>query len=170
MKSRILSFLGIGAVVLAVACKNSGDETTNKDSSSTTTVDNKTATGSSAGADVQTSDDGRRYVLRKRSGSGNATSADNTATTGNDYDTVWLYSGTEDRYYTLHGSTGRDTLYYNSDEWNSWWNNSETDNELKSKSGDNKVKVEKDGSWKVKDGSEKTKMNDAGKVKTKPKG
>lgn len=78
--------------------------------------------------------------------------------------------GTQDRYYTLGGSTGKDTLYYDSDTWKSWWSSPETDNELKAKSGDTKVKIDDDGSWKVKDGDSKTKSDEDGKVKTKPKG
>jgi hypothetical protein len=172
MKSRILSFLGIGAIAFAVACNSSGDESTSKDSTSTTTttVDNTSGSGT-ADANIQTADNGRKYIIRKRSSSGaSGSSTSGTATTGSDYDTVWLYTGTADRYYTLGGSKGRDTLYYNTDQWNSWWNNSETDNELKSKNGNTKVKIDEDGSWKVKDDSSKTKMNDKGKVKSKPKG
>lgn len=169
MKSKILSFLGIGAIAFAVACNSADDESANKDSTSTTTtVDNSTTT---ADASIQTAGDGKKYILRKRTSSTSASgTADASATAGSDYDTVWLYMGTEERYYTLGGAKGRDTLYYNTDQWNSWWNNTETDNELKSKSGNVKVKVDDDGSWKVKDDSSKTKMNEKGKVKTKPKG
>jgi hypothetical protein len=172
MKSSILSFLGIGAIALAVACNSSDDETTNADSTSTTTtttVDNTVATGTGE-ADIQTSGDGRKYIIRKRTTSASTSgSTSGTASSGSDYDTVWLYAGTENRYYTLGGSKGRDTLYYNTDQWNTWWNNSETDNELKSKTGNTKVKVDDDGSWKVKDENSKTKMNEKGEVKTKPK-
>ena len=175
MKSRILSFLGIGAIAMAVACNSSNDESTNKDSASTTTTTTTTDnTSASASADVQTSADGKRYVLRHRtsssSTSGKETSGSTAGTSSNnDYDTVWLYTGTDSRYYTLHG---RDTLYYNTDQWNSWWNDAKTDDELKMKSGNTKVKVDDDGSWKVKDKEtgEKTKMTDKGEVKTKPKG
>jgi hypothetical protein len=174
MKSGILSFLGIGAIALAVACNSSKDESNNVDSTtttSTTTVDNTAAT-STADAGLQTSADGRKYIIRKRTTTTSASTSAGTsgeATTGSDYDTVWLYTGTENRYYTLGGSKGRDTLYYNTDEWNTWWNNSATDNELKSKTGNTKVKIDGDGSWKVKDENSKTKMNDKGEVKTKPK-
>lgn len=180
MKSKVLSLLGIGAIAMAVACNSSNDASNNKDSSSTststTTVTDNTSSGSSTSG-IQTSSDGKRYVVRKRTTSSGSTSASNAggndqASAGNDYDTVWLYSGTQDRYYTLGGSTGRDTLYYNTDQWNTWWNDSKTDDELKTKSGNTKVKVDKDGSWKVKDkdAGEKTKMNDKGEVKSKPKG
>lgn len=175
MKSSILSLFGIGAIVLAAACNNSNDEAAGKDSTSTTTtttVDNTTS-GSSADANVQTSADGRRYVLRHRTGSGSGSGTTAGSSTGtSDYDTVWLYMGTDNRYYTLHGGNSRDTLYYNTDEWNSWWNDSKTDGELKTKSGNVKVKVDDDGSWKVKDkdAGDKTKMNDKGEVKSKPKG
>ncbi len=165
MKSRILSFLGIGAIALAVACNSADDETTNEDSLNTST-EGVTADASASGS-VQTSADGRRYVVRTRTGSASGTTA--SGSTGTSYDTVWLYMGTEDRYYTLGGTTGRDTLYYNTDDWNAWWNNPETDNELKVKSGDSKVKVDDDGSWKVKDGDSKTKSDEDGNVKTKKK-
>ena len=170
MKSRILSFLGIGAIALAVACNTAEDETTNADSLTETSVDANTTADASATGSVQTSADGRRYVVRARSGSGSGSGSTASGSTGSSYDTVWLYMGTEDRYYTLGGSTGRDTLYYNTEDWNSWWNNPETDNELKLKSGDSKVKVDDDGSWKVKDADSKTKSDEDGKVKTKPKG
>lgn len=161
MKSKILSLLGAGAIVFAVACNSAGDETTNADTSAVTT-DATATTGSSAG--VQTTADGRSYTVRTRTG----TSSTSTETTTN-YDTVWLYMGTEDRYYTLSGNEGRDTLYFDSEEWKVWWNNPETDNELKAKAGDTKVKIDDDGSWKVKDGDSKTKSDEDGKVKTKPK-
>lgn len=173
MKSTILSFLGIGAIAFAVACNSASDESTNKDSATNSTMDNSASVGtSSVSGDIQTSTDGRKFVLRKRSSSGTSASAASgtTASTGNDYDTVWLYMGTQDRYYTLHGPSERDTLYFNTDEWNAWWSNTETDNELKSKSADSKVKIDDDGSWKVKDDNSKTKMNEKGDVKTKPKG
>jgi hypothetical protein len=170
MKSKILSLLGIGAIAFAVACNSSDDETTNADSSTVTTTDN-TASSATGSASVQTTADGKRYVVRTRTGtsstSGTATSG---TTTGPEYDTVWLWMGTEDRYYTLGGNTGKDTLYFDSDEWKAWWSKPETDNELKAKSGDTKVKIDDDGSWKVKDGNSKTKSDEDGKVKTKPKG
>lgn len=169
MKSRILSLLGIGAIALTVACNSAEDETTNADSAAMSTESDVTADAGAAGT-VQTSADGRRYVVRTRSGSGStAGSSTASGSSGSSYDTVWLYMGTEDRYYTLGGSTGRDTLYYNTDDWNTWWNNPETDNELKVKNGDSKVKVDDDGSWKVKDGDSKTKSDEDGNVKTKKK-
>lgn len=165
MKSKILSLLGAGAIALTVACNTAEDETTNADTAAAT--ESAATTGSTAGsASVQTSADGRRYVVRTRTG----TSSTSTETTGaSNYDTVWLYMGTEDRYYTLGGNTGRDTLYFDSEEWKVWWNNPETDNELKAKSGDTKVKIDDDGSWKVKDDQSKTKSDEDGKVKTKPR-
>ncbi len=168
MKSRILSFLGIGAIALAVACNTAEDETTNADSATMSDESTVGTTDAGASANVQTSADGRRYVLRTRGGSGSS-STGTSSTSGTSYDTVWLYMGTEDRYYTLGGSAGRDTLYYNTDDWNTWWNNPETDNELKIKNGDSKVKVDDDGSWKVKDGDSKTKSDEDGNVKTKKK-
>ncbi len=172
MKSRILSFLGIGAITLAVACNSSSDDTTNKDSaaaSSETSVDNGTAATATTEAGVLTYSDGRKYVVRTRGGSSASagTSGSSSTTTSSEYDTVWLYTGSDSRYYTLRG---RDTLYYNTDNWNNWWNDAETDNEFKSKNGNTKVKVDDDGSWKVKDANSKTKMDEDGKVKTKPKG
>ena len=162
--------MGISAIALAVACNSAADETTNADSATNESMDgtNMSATGS---ASVQTSADGRRYVVRQRSSSSTSESGSTASgTTGPVYDTVWLYMGTEDRYYTLGGATGRDTLYFNSDTWNTWWNDPETDNELKLKNGDSKVKIDDDGSWKVKDGDSKTKSDEDGEVKTKPKG
>lgn len=170
MKSRILSFLGIGAIAFAVACNSAEDESSNADSAAAATDASVATTDGSAAGSVQTATDGRRYIIRQRSSSGSTSGTSSTSgSTGSEYDTVWLYMGTQDRYYTL-GVGGRDTLYYDSDEWKSWWSNPETDNELKSKSGDTKVKIDDDGSWKVKDGDSKTKMNEDGKVKTKPKG
>jgi len=171
MKSRILSLLGIGAIALTVACNSGEDEAANADSAALST-ENAVSTADASGAvgTLQTSADGRRYVVRARSGSGSASGGTTASgSTGSSYDTVWLYMGTEDRYYTLGGAKGRDTLYYNTDEWNTWWNNPETDNEIKIKSGDSKVKVDDDGSWKVKDGDSKTKSDEDGNVKTKKK-
>ena len=164
MKSKILSLFGIGAIALAVACNSSDDETTNADSSAVTTESSTTGTAS-----VQTTADGKRYVVRTRTGSSSTSGTATSGSTGPEYDTVWLYMGTQDRYYTLGGSTGRDTLYFDSNEWNTWWSNPETDNELKAKVGNTKVKIDDDGSWKVKDSASKTKMDEDGKVKTKPR-
>lgn len=169
MKSRILSFLGIGAIAFAVACNSAEDESGNADSAAAATDASVATTDGSAAGSVQTAADGRRYIIRQRSSGSTSSTSSTSGSTGSEYDTVWLYMGTQDRYYTL-GVGGRDTLYYDSDEWKSWWSNPETDNELKSKSGDTKVKIDDDGSWKVKDGDSKTKMNEDGKVKTKPKG
>lgn len=151
-------------MAFAVACNSSDDETTNADSSATSEV-TTTSTGT---ASVQTTAEGKRYVVRTRTGTSSTSGSTASESTGPVYDTVWLW-GTEDRYYTLGGGTGRDTLYFNSDEWNTWWNNPETDNELKAKSGKTKVKIDDDGSWKVKDSASKTKMDEDGKVKTKPR-
>jgi hypothetical protein len=167
MKSKILSLLGIGAIAFAVACNSSGDETTNADSASAASNTAVNA-GGSGSASIQTTSDGKRYVLRTRTGT-SSTSTGTTSSGTSEYDTVWLW-GTEDRYYTIGGTTGRDTLYFDSDDWKTWWSNPETDNELKSKSGSTKVKIDEDGSWKVKDSASKVKMNDKGKVKSKPKG
>jgi hypothetical protein len=168
MKSKILSLLGIGAIALAVACNDANDETENADSANAVNSD-VTTSGTTGTASVQTSADGRKYVVRARTGT-SSTSGTTSGSTASEYDTVWLYMGTQDRYYTLGGSTGKDTLYYDSDTWKSWWSSPETDNELKAKSGDTKVKIDDDGSWKVKDGDSKTKSDEDGKVKTKPKG
>src|SRR5687767_10287744 len=132
MKSKILSFLGIGAIALAVACNSAEDETTNADSSAVNSDATAATGGASGSASVQTSSDGRRYVVRTRTGT---SSTSGGAATAGEYDTVWLYMGTQDRYYTLGGNTGRDTLYFDSEDWKTWWNNPETDNELKVKSG-----------------------------------
>ncbi len=171
MKSKILSLLGIAAIAFTVACNNAGDESTAEDSAGTS-VDNTTSGDASASANIQTTNDGRRYVLRARTGSSstsgaNGASGSDASASGTMYDTVWVWMGTEDRYYTLGGASGKDTLYYDTENWKSWWSNPETDNELKYKSGDTKVKVDDDGSWKVKDDTSKTKMDESGKVKNK---
>lgn len=168
MKSKILSLLGVGAIAFAVACNSSSDETKNADSSATGSNESSVS-GSTGSASVQTTADGKRYVLRARTGSSSTSGTSSASSGGSEYDTVWLYMGTQDRYYTLGGSTGRDTLYFDTDDWKTWWNNPETDNELKMKSGSTKVKVDDDGSWKVKDSASKTKMDESGKVKTKPR-
>lgn len=167
MKSKILSFLGIGAIALAVACNNADDETANGDTANAGASSESATSGTTASGSIQTSADGRRYVVRARTGTSSTTGG--TTSSAPMYDTVWLYLGTQDRYYTLTGS-GKDTLYFDSDGWKTWWSNPETDNELKAKSGDSKVKIDDDGSWKVKDGDSKTKSDEDGKVKTKPKG
>jgi len=168
MTSKILSLLGIAALSFKVACNNADDDATTTDSSSATTTETTTSS-TDVSSSFQTTTDGRKYILRPRKASASvSTSGDASATV--QYDTVWTWSGSEDRWYTLGGSTGRDTLYYNTDEWNAWWNDEKTDDQLKVKSGNTKVKVEKDGSWKVKDDTSKTKMTDDGEVKTKKKG
>jgi hypothetical protein len=167
MKSKFLSLLGISAIALAVACNSADDESANKDSANAAS-DATMGSNTSGSATVQTTAEGKRYVLRARTGT--SSTSGSTTSGASEYDTVWLYMGTQDRYYTLGGSTGRDTLYFDSDNWKTWWSNPETDNELKSKSGGTKVKIDEDGSWKVKDSTSKTKMDEKGKVKTKPKG
>ncbi|MCE3283398.1 MAG: hypothetical protein K0Q66_2135 [Chitinophagaceae bacterium] len=166
MKSKILSLLGIGAIVFAVACNSADDETDNKDSGNTAeNTENKS--GVTGTASVQTTADGRSYVVRTRASTSSGTTGGTSAGATAEYDTVWVYRGTDSRYYTLRGDKGRDTLYFDTDDWKSWWSSPETDNELKLKSGDTKVKVDDDGSYKVKDGNSKTKVNEEGKTKTK---
>lgn len=157
MKPKFLLFSGITAIALAVACNTAGDETKNEDSAATegAAADN-TATSS---PNVHTTGDGRSYMLRPRKAAASASE--------NEYDTVWVWHDTQGRYYTIGGATGKDTLYYNAEDWNRWWESSETDNELKLKEGNTKVKIDDDGSWKIKDDTSKTKVDESGKVKTK---
>jgi len=158
MKSKILSMVGIGAIAMAVACNSSKDEAAKTDTLST--ADN---TRTVAAATIQTAADGKKYVVRKRTV---ATTGDNSTSATSEYDTVWLYTAPDSRYYTLRNT---DTIYFDTEAWNNWWNDVKTDDELKAKSDDLKVKVDEDGSWKVKNKKtgEKTKMNDDGEIKKK---
>jgi len=170
MKKALFSIIGGTALLFTVACNDANDQSDNADSAAVTTEAPVENAGSSdftvsAGGDTirsYTTGDGRRYVLRPR----RSAAAGTTGTS--EYDTVWTYIGTEGRWYTVGGTD--DTVYFDTDEWRSWWESDKSTDELKSKSGDSKVKVDDDGSWKVKDADSKTKSDESGKIKTKPKG
>jgi hypothetical protein len=166
MKKNILSLVAGAALVFAAACNDANDESKNADSTATSGDANSGV--SSGSSKVQATSEGRSYILRARGGA--TASTEGTASASVEYDTVWLQMGTADRYYYLHGPEDRDTLYFDTDEWNAWWSNPETDKEIKAKSGNTKIKVDADGSYKVKDDTSKVKVNEKGKVKVKPKG
>jgi hypothetical protein len=187
------NFLGVLAVAVAfgiVACNNDSDTTTATDTTTTTTENTATTTNTSttdysALADSFRVNSEAGVYLNPRTGKSIKINVDpqtglrTDATTGEpvwryvDRRTWWVYGGD---MWDAQGEAKMegDKLMYkgdNTDDWMTyekrWPDDQKMEKDWKTKVGDTKIKVSKDGDIKIKDNDGKTKIDaDDGKVKT----
>lgn len=199
MKQRFFSFCAAALLVTLAACSNNSDSTSSTDDSTATTnstAGTELTTTSSEGSYAAMADSVERnsqqgYYINPRTGKAysnlkvDRTSGRITDEAGEpvwryvDRRNWWVY-GDNDMNDTMGnwGQVGEarmdgEKLMYKGDgdkwvDYDTKWK--KDDDEWKMKSGDTKIKVEKDGDIKIKDGDSKTKIDgEDGSSKTKTK-